>query len=266
MDSSQENFLLISGYPIFERIKPLVKILNVKNIRWWSTDQVTTAEIHLAHPMVKHITIGQGSRYSGRARVAICLKDLNAISFFEKTYGKLTRKNSTTYVKYDDEGFNMLQLIVGDWENFELKQDLEFINSTDTLLESSSLTEYEKRALLKQRIGHSKFARLVKKRAKNVCQINNIISRNLIASHIKPWAFSKNNEKLDPANGLCLSPNYDCLFEDGHISFNDDGSIIIKGLSNSEISSYGLSGNEIIKVANGQEKYLTWHRVHKLKT
>lgn len=238
MKSTPEDFLLLSGYPIFERIKPLVKILNIKYIRWWSTDQVTTAEIHLAHPMIKHITIGQGSNYSGRSRVAICLKDLNAISVFEKTYGKLTRKNSTTYVKYDDEGFNMLQLIVGDWESFESKQDLDFINSIETSLESSSLNEYEKRALLKQRIGHSKFARLVKQRAQNRCQINNIISRNLIASHIKPWASSKKNEKLDSANGLCLSPNYDCLFEDGHIGFNDDGSIIIKGLSDSEISAY----------------------------
>lgn len=266
MKTTPKDFLLLTGYPIFERIKPLVEILDVKYIRWWSTNEVTTAEIHVVHSMVKHITIGQGSHYSGRTRVAVCLKDLKAVSVFEKIYGKLTRKNSTTYVKYNDEGFGMLQLIAGNWDNIKSNQDLEFINSVETLLDTSSLTEYEKSALVKQRIGHSRFATLVKQRAQNVCQINNSISRNLIASHIKPWALSKDYEKVDIANGLCLSPNYDCLFEDGYIGFNDDGLIIIRGLSHSEISTYGLTGNEVIKVANGQEKYLRWHRINNLKT
>lgn len=177
----------------------------------------------------------------------------------------MTRKNSTTYVKYNDDGFGMLQLIAGDWENVISKYDLKLIDSIACLLETSSLSEYEKQALVKQRIGHSKFASLVKQRAHNVCQINSNISRNLVASHIKPWVLSKNNEKIDIANGLCLSPNYDCLFEDGYIGFNDDGSIIIRGLSEGEISAYGLVGTELIEVARGQEQYLTWHRANKLK-
>lgn len=262
MKTTPEEFLVLSGYPIFERIKPLVKMLDVKYIRWWSTDVVTTAEIHVVHPMAKHITIGQGSHYSGRTRVAISLKD---VSVFEKKYGKLTRKNSTTYFKYNDEGFDMLRLIAGDWENIISEQDLELIDSVACLLKTSSLPEYEKKALVKQRIGHSKFASLVKQRANNVCQINSNISRNLVASHIKPWAVSKNNEKIDIANGLCLSPNYDCLFEDGYIGFNDDGLIIIRGLSEGEMSAYGLVGAEMIEVASGQAQYLTWHRANKLK-
>jgi len=262
MKTTPEEFIALSGYPVFERIKPLVEILDVKYIRWWSTEVVTTAEIHVVHPMAKHITIGQGSHYSGRTRVAVSLKD---VSVFEKIYGKLTRKNSTTYVKYNDEGFCMLQLIAGDWENIISEQDLELIKSVTSLLDTLLLPEYEKKAIVKQRVGHSRFASLVKQRAQNMCQINPGINRNLVASHIKPWVLSKNNEKVDIANGLCLSPNYDCLFEDGHIGFNDDGSIIIKGLSESEMSAYGLVGTEVIKVVSEQIKYLTWHRVNKLK-
>ncbi|EIJ0966783.1 TPA: HNH endonuclease [Vibrio vulnificus] len=262
MKTTPEEFLALSGYPIFERIKPLVEMLDVKYIRWWSTDVVTTAEIHVVHPMAKHITIGQGSYYSGRTRVAVSLKD---VSVFEKKYGKLKRKNSKTYFEFDDKGFDMLRLIAEDWENVTPEQGVELIDSVTRLLESLSLPEYEKKALVKQRVGHSKFASLVKQRAHNVCQINSNISRNLVASHIKPWALSKNNEKVDIANGLCLSPNYDCLFEDGYIGFKDDGSIIIRGLSEAEMSAYGLVGTEVIEVASGQTQYLNWHRANKLK-
>ncbi|MGI2227974.1 HNH endonuclease [Shewanella frigidimarina] len=262
MKTTPEEFLALTGYPIFERIKPLIGLLDVKYIRWWSTDVVTTAEIHIVHPTAKHITIGQGSNYSGRTRIAISLKD---VAIFEKTYGKLTRKNSKTYVKYDDEGFNMLQLIAGDWDHAISVPDLELILSVDSLLGPSSLSEYERKALVKQRIGHSRFAKAVKERAGNTCQINTNISRNLIASHIKPWTLSKNYEKVDIDNGLCLSPSFDGLFEDGLISFNDDGSIIINDLSESEMSAYGLLGTESIKITTGQSKYLAWHRVNKLK-
>ncbi|MCU8562472.1 hypothetical protein M2G36_22290 [Vibrio vulnificus] len=119
MKTTPEEFLALSGYPIFERIKPLVEMLDVKYIRWWSTDLVTTAEIHVVHPMAKHITIGQGSYYSGRTRVAVSLKD---VSVFEKKYGKLKRKNSKTYFEFDDKGFDMLRLIAEDWENVTPEQ------------------------------------------------------------------------------------------------------------------------------------------------
>ncbi|MFD1009547.1 hypothetical protein [Oceanisphaera ostreae] len=58
MKVTAEKFLILSGPPIFERIKPLIKCLEVKYIRWWSTEAVTTAEIHIEHPVAKHITIG----------------------------------------------------------------------------------------------------------------------------------------------------------------------------------------------------------------
>lgn len=44
----------------------------------------------------------------------------------------------------------------------------------------------------------------------------------LIASHIKPWAHSNDKEKIDPKNGLLLSPLYDRLFDQGLITFTND--------------------------------------------
>ena len=50
----------------------------------------------------------------------------------------------------------------------------------------------------------------------------------LIASHIKPWRESSNEQRIDPHNGLLLTPNYDKLFDRGVISFSpSDGRIIL---------------------------------------
>ena len=54
--------------------------------------------------------------------------------------------------------------------------------------------------------------------------------RLLIASHIKPWAICfKNNENeqaLDYLNGLSLAPTYDKLFDQGYITFTDNGELV----------------------------------------
>lgn len=52
-------------------------------------------------------------------------------------------------------------------------------------------------------------------------------SRVLRSSHIKPWARSDVREKVDHFNGLLLIPNLDALFNEGLISFRDNGRIMI---------------------------------------
>jgi len=134
----------------------------------------------------------------------------------------------------------------------KLIEDVDFIYN-------KKLPIYEKKALAKQRIGHSSFALKVKKRVNNTCILDARKKRNLIASHIKPWAESVDEEKIDVANGLCLSPDYDGLFEDGLISFTSEGKILTGKLSVEEMLAYGLTGFEMISVAPNQGKYLKWH-------
>lgn len=53
----------------------------------------------------------------------------------------------------------------------------------------------------------------------------------LIASHVVPWCKCKTNrERLDPFNGLLLTPNLDKLFDRGLITFRVDGTIRISAL------------------------------------
>lgn len=52
-------------------------------------------------------------------------------------------------------------------------------------------------------------------------------TRVLRSSHIKPWASSDVEEKVDHFNGLLLVPNLDALFNEGLISFRDNGGVLL---------------------------------------
>lgn len=85
----------------------------------------------------------------------------------------------------------------------------------------------ERAELIKCRLGQGKFrAALLKLRGK--CYVTGIADPRLLrASHIKPWRDSTNTERLDPHNGLLLTPLYDHLFDQGLISFADNGELLI---------------------------------------
>ncbi len=83
----------------------------------------------------------------------------------------------------------------------------------------------------------------------------------LIASHIKPWSQSTNSERIDPFNGLLLSPTLDKLFDRGYISFADDGSLIISPLlGERDVSLLGITRSmKLFKVEVGCLPYLKFH-------
>ena len=86
----------------------------------------------------------------------------------------------------------------------------------------------------------------------------------LIASHIKPWKYANNRERVDPKNGLSLTPTYDKLFDLGLISFENDGTLLIsRSLSDFEKSRLNLvEGRKYLISPNGREVYLEYHRKH----
>jgi len=60
------------------------------------------------------------------------------------------------------------------------------------------------------------------------CAVTNVQElRVLRSSHIKPWRDSDINEKVDHFNGLLLIPNLDTLFNEGLISFRDNGRVLV---------------------------------------
>ncbi len=115
--------------------------------------------------------------------------------------------------------------------------------------------------VVKARVNQGVFRKLLLKRYGKCCLCGIKIPELLIASHIKPWAVSKPNEKLDPDNGLLLCPNHDKLFDQGLITFDDKGSIIISDQldDHDQVLSNIMKGMSI-PITERNKQYLKYHR------
>lgn len=107
--------------------------------------------------------------------------------------------------------------------NQELQKEFEDIKQVEKL----PILETEKERLIKSRIGQGAFKKLLIKRECKCALCGVTDPRILIASHIKPWSISTNEERLDMNNGLLLCPNHDALFDKNIISFDVQGEIVI---------------------------------------
>lgn len=93
--------------------------------------------------------------------------------------------------------------------------------------------------------------------------------RLLIASHIKPWAVSSDDEKLDPKNGFILSPLYDKLFDRGLMTFTEDRRIILSNwLSPKNKERLGVKDGQFIQMLpldDARQSYMQFHRASVFK-
>src|SRR6185295_1288868 len=125
----------------------------------------------------------------------------------------------------------------------------------------STIPETERKALISARRGQGKFrASLIRKWRR--CAVTGLANRKLLrASHIKPWADSTNSERLDPLNGLLLSPNLDCAFDCGLISFDRHGAIVLSRLlSPKDLQLLGISSGMRLRGGRASEAFMAFHR------
>ena len=119
----------------------------------------------------------------------------------------------------------------------------------------------ETEAIVKSRIGQDKLRKelLNKSHCCELCGIN--LEEILVASHIKPWKDSDNNEKLDVENTLLLCAMHDALFDKGLISFGKDGKIIISKYLDENMQALLNIHDEsrINNVSERKAKYLEYH-------
>jgi predicted restriction endonuclease len=123
-------------------------------------------------------------------------------------------------------------------------------------------------ALTSSRIGQGQFRKEVLADCGR-CPITLIADeRLLVASHIKPWVESNDIEKLDPKNGLMLTPTYDRLFDQGFISFTDNREVILSPwISNTIYAKLELADGKRFPhlQIEGREGYMEYHRRYRLK-
>ena len=126
------------------------------------------------------------------------------------------------------------------------------------------IPETVKMAIIQSRIGQGEFRKKLIDKYNGRCIITGIDHPNLlVASHIKPWAASSNEERLSVDNGLLLSATYDRLFDRGLITFDRYGKILLSSLIGTEnIKRLGLSpGMRFnLQINESMEEYLSYHR------
>lgn len=119
----------------------------------------------------------------------------------------------------------------------------------------------EKEVFIKVRMQQQKFRKQLIEKLK-ICPITHINDKRLlVASHIKPWCVSSNEEKMDIYNGFLFSPLYDKLFDSGLITFSREKKMYISStLKKATISKLGLKEDVCTALPiKGREKYLEFH-------
>ena len=116
----------------------------------------------------------------------------------------------------------------------------------------------------KARVGQLDFRKNLVQLWKTCAVTGCAVQKMLKASHMKPWADSNPVEKLDPFNGLLLTPNLDALFDAGLISFDEDGRIIFSSkLSAADFLSLGVMADMKLRKMNAAHTpYLEYHRTN----
>jgi HNH endonuclease len=96
-----------------------------------------------------------------------------------------------------------------------------------------------------------------------VCRVTGVMDRrHLRASHIKPWRHCSDAEMLDGQNGLLLAPHVEHLFDQGYISFADDGKLLVsQQLNRVVLKRWGIAvPMQVAPFRAEQQLYLAWHR------
>lgn len=129
-----------------------------------------------------------------------------------------------------------------------------------SIIKDKGVSGTDKEKIITGRVGQSSYKEKLLKLWNHACCVTG--SKIMLqASHIKPWSVSSDAERLDPFNGLLLSPWYDKAFDNGYISFSDNGKIILsKFILSDPISEVIEVKNIHIKTNEFNARYLNYHR------
>lgn len=140
--------------------------------------------------------------------------------------------------------------------------DIDFREDEQELILDESLKVTEKVALVLSRRGQGTFRERVRF-FEGSCRVTGVDTPALlIASHIKPWKLSSNEERLSGHNGLFLSPHVDKLFDSGFISFENSGSMMIsQSLDPEVLEKWSIDSTvPVRKFGEEQAYFLASHR------
>lgn len=138
-------------------------------------------------------------------------------------------------------------------------------DKVEQFLLRAPLDETEKKALVAARRGQGRFRHGVS-HVEPACRFTGVTNPTLlVASHIRPWhRCQSNHERLDPNNGLMLTPTYDRLFDRGLVTFTPDSQLVISSrLPVDDIRKIRMDTElRLEPFRPEQQRYLEYHRDH----
>lgn len=142
----------------------------------------------------------------------------------------------------------------------QMLEDLSLINN------DRSLDETTKARLIASRLGQGEFRSKCLKLFP-ACPVTGISFPPLLrASHIKPWhACQSAQERLDPYNGIMLAAHIDALFDQGWLSFSNDGQVLISAELDDELKKKLSLTEKLPPFSHSSYNYLKWHRDNRFR-
>ncbi|RUO23923.1 restriction endonuclease [Aliidiomarina minuta] len=185
---------------------------------------------------------------------------LTISDYFELTRIAKNAVNEPQFTNYNTRGngmysaaLNLYRQYLDELTDASIEQDVQSIE------QDAELKDTQKKVLVQARRGQGKFRERVISQWKK-CAVTGYDNISLLlASHIKPWAVSDNGERLDPYNGLLLSPNLDKAFDLNYVSFSDKGRILISDQLG-EYATLGIDKDMKVPLLEQHQDYMAYHR------
>ncbi|CAK2057529.1 putative restriction endonuclease [Vibrio crassostreae] len=186
------------------------------------------------------------------------LTDINSYREFVG-YEEKARKLEQFQIR-DSRGKGMYSAALSHYHKFLADLSQVDVNADiKQVMTDNTLSETEKTILVNTRVGQGHF------RSKLIqmwggCAVTGYRNTQLLlASHIKPWRDSSNEERLDRFNGLLLLANLDKAFDLGFISFDDHGKVLISSYLESP-DVIGLKEDMAFSIMPDHRPYPRYHR------
>jgi len=179
-------------------------------------------------------------------------------------------RNRKCYLAKISDGLGQLLMAISDFATHEPWNSHEVLSTTlayrrqERDILNGQQSNAKKVALLLAAQGQGPFKDSVVQRER-FCRLTGVAQPDLLkAVHIQPWLCSSNQQRLDPNNALLLAPHAAHLFEGGFISFEADGTLLIRNeVVEHSLEAWGLPLSiPLTPFRAEQHVYLSYHREH----
>ena len=193
----------------------------------------------------------------------IGLTDQNLLSFDDaSSYGVVAKALMThpDFIRFDAVGKRMYSAALNRYSEFLAERPGVAEAELETLMADSSIDRTTRRALIEARVGQGRFRRGVLSYW-GQCAVTRTTSMELlVASHIRPWRQSSNVDRLNPFNGILLRPDIDVLFDQGYVTFNREGGLVMSDVHRSLILDFGAREDmRLFKLEDEHRPFLSYH-------